>query len=179
MKIKLNDRMESELVVILDQLNLWKEKSKTYNEYQITRFKRMPSNCLYEWKNTGFFCGLKSEGLIIPKGKKPTYDHVYSRKLISDRILEEHLKESLTIDKLREILPVLLTSIILSPEDNKKLAIIVKKNGYTLEDLMKMKHYKKANISLEYKNGNGYYEELVTEEMKELIGLDNTNPFWG
>ena len=122
MKIKLNERMESELVVILDQLNLWKEKSKTYNEYQITRFKRMPSNCLYEWKNTGFFCGLKSEGLIIPKGKKPTHDHVYSRKLISDRILEEHLKESLTIDKLREILPVLLTSIILSPEDNKKLA---------------------------------------------------------
>ena len=42
-----------------------------------------------------------------------------------------------------------------------------------------MKHYKKGNISLEYKNGNGYYKELITEEMNELIGLDNTNPFWG
>jgi hypothetical protein len=179
MKIKLNERMESELIVIIDQLNFWKEKSKTYNKHQSARFERVISNLIYEFRKEGFFCGLKSKGLIIPKGKKPTHDHVYSRKLISDRILEEHLKESLTIDKLREILPVLLTSIILSPKDNQKLSGIVKKNGYTLEDVKKMKHYKKANISLEYKNGNGYYEELVTEEMKELIGLDNTNPFWG
>ena len=134
---------------------------------------------IYEFKSSGFFCGLQSKGLIIPKKNKPTHDHVYSRQLISKYILEEHLKEPFTIDKLREILPILLTTIILSKEDNAKLSSIVTKNKFTIEDLKKMKHYKKGNISLEYKNGNGYYEELVTEEMKELIGLDTTNPFWG
>ena len=92
--------------------------------------------------------------------------------------MDEYIKEPITIEKLKEILPPLLTSIILSKEDNKKLSTIVKKKKYTLKDLMKMKHYKKANISLEYKNGNGYYRELVTEEMNKLIGLNNTNSFW-
>jgi len=179
MKIKLDDRQKSELVVISDQLKLWKEKYKEYDDYQSLRFERIISNLIYEFRSSGFPCGLKSKGLEIPRGKKPTYDHVYSRKLISDHILKEHLKESLTIDKLGKILPILLTTINLSPEDNKKLSSIVKKNKYTLEDLKEMKHYKKANISLEYKNGNGYYPELVTKEMKELIGLDYTNPFWG
>ena len=179
MSIKLNERQESELKLLYDQLNLWQEKSKKVDKYYSARYGRIISNLIYELDNRGFPCGLKSEGLIIPKKTKPTYDHVYSRKLISNYLLEEHLKEPFTIDKLKEILPILLTTIILSKEDNAKLSSIVTKNKFTIEDLKKMKHYKKGNISLEYKNGNGYYKELISEEMKELIGLDNTNPFWG
>ena len=179
MKSKYNPRMESELTVILDILTLWESKSKTYDEAQAYRFERILSNLLYDLKSTGFFCGLQSKGLVISKGKPPTHDHVYSRKLASDNLMKKHLKEPFTIDTLKEILPILLTTIILSSKDNKKLSLIVTKGNLTLEDVKKMKHYKKGNISLQYKNGNGHYEELVTEEMKELIGLDTKpNPFW-
>ena len=178
-EIKLKKRQESELVNLIDQFELvWRKKHLVYNGDQIARFERTISNLLYEFSIIGFPCGLKSKGLIIPKGKSPTYDHVYSRKLVSKYLMDEYIKEPITIEKLKEILPPLLTSIILSKEDNKKLSTIVKKKKYTLKDLMKMKHYKKANISLEYKNGNGYYRELVTEEMNKLIGLNNTNSFW-
>ena len=48
MSITLNERQESELKLLYDQLNLWQEKSKKVDKYYSARYGRIISNLIYE-----------------------------------------------------------------------------------------------------------------------------------
>ena len=174
---KLNARMLAELDLLLWELDLHKEKLEVMNEDIIARFERIISHLVYELKKEGFFCGLKVVGT---DEKKATSDHAYSRKAISDYLLKRHIEKEWTKAELIEKLPKLLTSIMTTSEINSKLQAISRRNGYKLEDYIKMEHYKSLNLSLEPSNKMGNLE-LITDDMRELMESDQIeekHPFY-
>ena len=184
-KAVINSDLEIKTTIILDILEMYSYKIQSYGsgvEKYTQYMNRVIQNTLYDYKSNGFYTGLASEDGMIgnPNDKGgPCYDHVYSRKLSSQLIMDKHLENPLGMDKLMEMLVLLNSSILISPEENRILSSVVEKNNFSIQDLRQMKHYGKADIELLFnpKRPGVLEGQLITKYMKELIVEPKTSPF--
>tara|TARA_R110002051_G_scaffold244765_1_gene304637 strand:+ start:258 stop:809 length:552 start_codon:yes stop_codon:yes gene_type:complete len=166
----------------LNSLRIFLEQgTKTHNHIQRRGFI---GSCIYRFSHHGFPLKLGTKQALhnLEEKKRVTRDHVYSLNRVSEFLMKQFDDGYWHWDDVCRELPFLLTTILVSPQENNKLGV-AQRGGetYSIHDLFKMKHYKDNGFELfvippkitkngVIRRGPQYYDgELRTQYIKELI----------
>lgn len=132
--------------------------------------KRQISNGIFDIKGSGYPTGLISENAIRSKRPYAVSDHVYSRGLISDYLINKFRTHQFDVDWLINNFPKLSTTIYVTQKENYNLSSRVLKSGMLIEDLFNMDHYKAEDIKLIEAPSKRIkiYKQFITTQMKGI-----------
>ncbi|MBC8421887.1 MAG: hypothetical protein H8E03_00545 [Pelagibacteraceae bacterium] len=166
--IKYTTKQYHMLEALYDMIDTVSLKNKTYSDY-VYLWKRQISNGIFDIKANGYPTGLITKNAL--KTNNPYYvkDHVYSRNTVADHLIDEYKRSPFTLEWLRDNFPKFATSIFVTQSENMMLGRLA--SEMSLNQLMRMEHYKAAGIELVNVPSNRVkkFPQLITEHMDQLM----------
>ena len=166
----------------LNSLQIFLEQGPKTHDY-IQR-RGFIGSCIYRFSHHGFPLKLGTEEALrnLERKQRVTRDHVYSLNRTSEYLIEKYDSGEWNVDEVYRQLPFLLTTILVSPQENNRLGVAQRGGkNYTIEDLFEMKHYTDNGLMLYpipskvtkrgiVRRGPTYYDgKLVTPHIRKLI----------
>jgi calcineurin-like phosphoesterase family protein len=132
--------------------------------------KRQISNGIYDIKGSGYPTGLITEAAIRSKKPYAVSDHVYSRGMISEYLINKFREKQFSVNWLIDNFPKLSTTIYVTQKENHNLSNRVLTSRMTIEDLFNMEHYKAEGIKLVESPSKRIrtYKQFITERMEGI-----------